>query len=258
MPPHWTRAAAVLLAVLSAISGCVREHPLATPKYEPPSSVIVDQPPERRVVDNPIVTTAKPSVVAVRGVACHELTGGSGFVIGPNRVISLATAVAGSAVAGVYADGRSYRARVVDFDPRANVAILDVPNLAVAPLSLAPSRAENGADVLILGYPTRSGPEAVAASIRQLALARGEDIYQGDAVTREAYEVNGVMDPRSAGGPLIDMDGRVLGMVLGREVQRLEVVLVLSAREISRHLVKADKGALTAPTGPCIAPPSGL
>lgn len=179
-------------------------------------------------------------------------------MIGPHRVISVATAVAGTAVVGVFADGRSYQARVVDFDPQGNVAVLDVPNLAVQPLSLASARADSGADALVLDYQSRSGPEEVAARIRHLTMVGSPDIYHGAAVTREAYEISSVVKPRSAGGPLIGMDGRVLGMVLGREIQRPELALVLSAREIVTHLEKLGDNALTVPTGPCITPPLGL
>ncbi|MBB3605223.1 S1-C subfamily serine protease [Mycolicibacterium sp. BK556] len=259
MPLHWLRAAAVMLAVLAAVSGCAREKPVATLNYDPPpSAAIVEDPPDPHLVEHPIVATVRPSVVAVRAVACHEVTGGSGFVIGPHRVITLATAVAGSAVVGVFADGKSYAARVVGFDPRGNVAILDVPKLTVPPLSLASARAQSGADALILSYPNRSGPEAIAARIRHFTIVGGSDIYHGETVNREAYEINAVMNSRSAGGPLINMNGGVLGLVLGREIQRPEVVLVLTARELSVRLEKVGNNALTVPTGRCITPPTGL
>lgn len=87
-------------------------------------------------MNDPIVAATRPSVLKIRGVAtsCQKVLEGSGFVVAPNRVMSNAHVVAGSESVTVEADGKTYDATVVSYDPNADISILDVPDLPSAPL----------------------------------------------------------------------------------------------------------------------------
>src|SRR4029077_8932379 len=73
------------------------------------------------------------SIVKVIGTAssCLRRIEGSGFVISPGHVLTNAHVVAGvnQAQQAVAPDGTRFTARVVFFDPEADIAILDVPGL---------------------------------------------------------------------------------------------------------------------------------
>ena len=67
--------------------------------------------------------------------------------------MSNAHVVAGSESVTVEADGQTYDASVVSYDPDADISILDVPDLPSAPLQFAEEPAKDGTDALVLGYP---------------------------------------------------------------------------------------------------------
>src|SRR5688500_4342214 len=65
----------------------------------------------------------KPSIVGLgRGAR-----GGSGFVVAPDRVLTLAHHLRGEEVEVRFAGGRSERGQVTAGDPDLDVALLDVP-----------------------------------------------------------------------------------------------------------------------------------
>ena len=109
----------------------------------------------RRLATDPVVAATRPSVLKVRGVApsCQRVLEGSGFVVSPNRVMSNAHVVAGSDTVTVEADGQSYDASVVSYDPESDISLLDVPGLPSAPLAFDMQEAETGTDAVVMGYP---------------------------------------------------------------------------------------------------------
>ena len=105
---------------------------------------------------DPVVAATRPSVLKVRGVApsCQRVLEGSGFVVSPNRVMSNAHVVAGSDTVTVEADGQSYDASVVSYDPEADISLLDVPGPAVAAAGASTMQeAQTGTDAVVMGYP---------------------------------------------------------------------------------------------------------
>jgi S1-C subfamily serine protease len=162
------------------------------------------------------VRAAEASVVKVISLqpACGWEVQSSGFVIAPHHVLTLASNVAGSASGGLQvadASGISHRATVVLFDPRANLAVLDVPTLQAAALRFA----------------SRFPPESVAlvAYLRgapRPTVARAVAGFATDATVRGIYGGNTDLPvitvlasgaPGDLGAPVLNATGLVDGII---------------------------------------------
>ena len=196
--------------------------------------------PDAALANDPVVANVRPSITKIRGVApgCQKVLEGTGFVVAPNRVMSNAHVVAGAETVTVEADGQTYDATVVSYDPDADISILDVPGLPSAPLPFAQEPAKSGTDALVLGYPGGGDFQATPARVRETIELKGPDIYKTKTVDREVYTIRGTVRQGNSGGPMIDRQGQVLGVVFGAAVDDAETGFVLTTREVGHQLGK--------------------
>lgn len=246
--PDWLRSVPNRLSALLDTSGL----PDVLEPFGRTPIVNVDAP-DAALATDPIVTTSRPSVVKIRGVApsCQKVLEGSGFVVAPNRVMSNAHVVAGADSVTIEADGKTYDAGVVSYDPNADISILDVPNLPIAPLQFADQPAPKGTDAVVMGYPGGGDFLATPARVREIIELNGPDIYRTTTVTREVYTVRGTVRQGNSGGPMINRAGKVLGVVFGAAVDDVDTGFVLTAKEVEHQLAKIDNTERVQ-TGTCI------
>lgn len=242
--PPWIRD-----VVRSRLSGLLDSSGL---QIGPNPDADVDAP-DPSLANSAVVTALRPSVVKVRGVAtgCEKVLEGTGFVVAPNRVMSNAHVVAGSASVTVESEGQVYDAAVVSYDPDEDLSILDVPNLPAMPLQFAEKPASSGTDALVLGYPGGGDFVATPARVRETIKLNGPDIYRGKTVTREVYTIKGEVRQGNSGGPLVNRGGQVLGVVFGAGVDDNDTGFVLTASEVSRQMAKVGN-VEPVPTGECL------
>lgn len=246
--PGWLRSVPTRLSALLDTSGL----PDVLQPFGRTPIVAVDAPDATLAID-PVVAATRPSVVKIRGVApgCQKVLEGTGFVAASNRVISNAHVVAGSESVTVEADGQAYDAFVVSYDPEADISILDVPDLPSAPLPFADTPATTGTDAVVMGYPGGGNFVATPARVREIIELSGPDIYRTTTVEREVYTIRGSVRQGNSGGPMIDQEGRVLGVVFGAAVDDADTGFVLTADEVSHQLAKLYNSERV-PTGACI------
>ncbi|WP_460009829.1 acid resistance serine protease MarP, partial [Mycobacterium avium] len=248
--PPWLKTVPKRLSALLNTSGlpAVLEPFSRTP-------VIPVASPDPELASNPVVQATAPSVVKVRSLApsCQKVLEGSGFVIAPDRVMTNAHVVAGSNSVQIYASGNPLDATVVSYDPSVDIAILAVPNLPPPPLPFAQTEAKTGASVVVLGYPGGGNFTATPARIRELIKLSGPDIYRDPApVTRDVYTIRASVEQGNSGGPLIDLNGQVLGVVFGAAVDDPDTGFVLTADEVAGQLAKIGE-TKTVGTGSCVS-----
>ena len=193
---------------------------------------------------------AQRSTVKVEGVAGTQGREGSGFVYARERVMTNAHVVAGIdeptvRVGGV---GRTYRARVVLFDPQTDVAVLYVPGLR-APVLRFEQDAHRGDSAVVAGYPQDGDLNLQAATVAGRVQARGQNIYNDGTVTREIYSIRSTVRPGNSGGPLLTTDGRVYGVVFARSTSDAETGYVLTADEVSDEARRAERATAPVDTG---------
>jgi serine protease DegQ len=107
------------------------------------------------------------------------------------------------------ADGATHEAAVVGVDPGTDLALLRVDGVALQPLAFAPGNASKvGHLVVALGRPGRS----IRASLRMIGVI-GEDVRTATGGRLERYIESDRAIPRGfSGGPLVDLEGRAIGI----------------------------------------------
>jgi len=247
--PEWLKTVPKRLSALLDTSGLpqVLEPFSRTP-------VVAVAAPDAALANNPVVASTEPSVVKVRAIApsCQKVLEGSGFVLSPDRVMTNAHVVAGANSVTVEASGNPYDATVVSYDPTVDIAILSVPNLPSGPLPFANTPVTSGTQAVVMGYPGGGGFMATPARIRELIELSGPDIYRSATVNREVYTVRASVEQGNSGGPLIDLNGQVLGVVFGAAVDDNDTGFVLTAKEVAAQLAHIGDTAPVA-TGECVS-----
>lgn len=213
--------------------------------------------PSVAVVSNPAVQSALPSVVRVEGQApaCDSGFTGSGFVFASGKILTNAHVVAGVSSPQIHVPGvgTALRGRTVYFDPRLDVAILDVPGLSAKVLKMA-GPAQRGDDEVIAGYPGGGAMTATAARVRgtiSSSSAKGTDIYGNSGVAREIYSLRGVARPGSSGGPLLTVSGTVAGMVFAQAKDDDQTAYALTSAQLAAAISAGSKKTETVSTGAC-------
>ena len=225
------------------------------------STPVADVPaPEPDLVQDPVVARARTSVLKVRGKApsCQRALEGTGFVIGPERVMTNAHVVAGTNEVSVEVptsdgDSRTRAARVVYYDDQVDIAVLAVPDLEQAPLPFDFAGSKQGDNAVALGYPLDGPFSSTPAKIRQRIMLRGPNIYESDTVTRDVYTIRGVVRSGNSGGPLVDPQGRVIGVVFGAAVDQGDTGFVLTADQVKAAVNAAAGSTTRVSTGSCAA-----
>jgi S1-C subfamily serine protease len=251
LAPEWLKKVPARLAGLLDTSGL----PAVLEPFSRTPIVAVDAP-DAALSASPVVEATRNSVVKIRGVApsCQKVLEGSGFVIAPNRVMSNAHVVAGAETVTVEVGGQSYDASVVAYDPNQDISILAVPELPSVPLIFDDSEAEPTTDAIVMGYPGGGDFTATPARVRETIELNGPDIYNSTTVNRTVYTIRGTVRQGNSGGPMIDKDGRVLGVVFGAAVDDADTGFVLTAQEVLPQRLEVGNTA-PVPTGTCIGQP---
>ncbi|GJM26135.1 MAG: MucD protein [Phycisphaerae bacterium] len=181
-----------------------------------------------------IAENVRPSVVSISTRRLFEMRSGgermvphsqgsglvyrsSGFIITNHHVVEGA-----DEITVVVSDNsrRSYDARVIQFDPRSDLAVLkiDAQNLRVAPLSDL-SEVRRGQWVFTIGNPfglaNDNGNTSVSfgtvgttgQSLTGMISSANNDRYYGNLIQTDAS-----INPGNSGGPLFDLEGRVVGV----------------------------------------------
>jgi serine protease Do len=179
---------------------------------------------------------------------------GSGVVIAKDRVLTNAHNVRRDQATVVFADGRRETGEWTAVDPDLDLAVLSVDTGDAPAVTWEPDDAPGvGAAVLALANPGGRGLRTtlgfVAAEGRSFRGPRGRRI--ADAIEHTAPLPRG-----SSGGPLVDVEGRLLGL----NAVRLEGGLILAVPANASVKERAESlGRGEAPTAPrlgvAVAPP---
>jgi serine protease Do len=162
---------------------------------------------------------------------------GSGVVVEPGQVLTCAHVLRGDEVAVTFGDGRTSDGRVAGADPDLDLAVVAVDTGDAPAVAWEPERAAalgHGSVVLALADPSGRGLRVtfglVSATGRSFRGPGGRRV--GGSIEHTAPLPRG-----SSGGPLVDPDGRLLGLNAVRREGGL--ILAVSAEEAVRERVAA-------------------
>jgi S1-C subfamily serine protease len=201
-------------------------------------------------VDTPGVRTAESETLKIQGYGCGGIVFGSGYPVGPGLVLTNAHVVAGTQGTTVRSPvGQTLPARVVLFDSERDVAILYVPRLALAPLGEA--GAGQGTQGAAIGYPGGGAEQVSPAVVNGEVRAEGRDIYGQRLVVRSIWIIQAKVEPGNSGGPLVDLNGSVIGVIFAASTSSPGQAYALTDAEVQPDINQAQGRTSAVPVGPC-------
>jgi S1-C subfamily serine protease len=185
------------------------------------------------------VNRAAQSVVKVTSLGCGGLVTGSGFPLGNGYVITNAHVVSGTSNHVVLTPNNTQmKATVVFFDPERDLAVLYVADLTGPAVTFG--AADRGTDGAVIGYPGGGGEKVVPAVVDGAVAAEGYDIYNQHLVTRDIFVIQATVRPGNSGGPLVDLQGHVLGLVFATSAGNPDQAYALTDDEIAPDIRAAE------------------
>lgn len=155
--------------------------------------------------------------------------GGTGFLIDvKGYVITNAHVLKGSTFATVINnDGQEYKAKIVFKDEVKDLAVLKIDDEDFKPLKTIPyaikkSSIDLGEEIFTLGYPKNE----VVYNIGYLSARNG---YNGDSST---CQLQMSANPGNSGGPVLNKNGEVIGIISTREKQSEGVAFAVKSNNI--------------------------
>lgn len=162
-------------------------------------------------VDATQVATAAPFPGGVQGSGTAQGTGffydAKGDIVTNDHVVS-----GSSSVSVKLSDGSIYKATVVGADPSTDLAVLhiDAPSTKVVPLSLADSsKVAIGDGVVAIGNPfglDGSVTSGIVSAVNREIVAPDNTPIEG------AIQTDAAINHGNSGGPLLDLQGNVIGV----------------------------------------------
>lgn len=175
------------------------------------------------------------SGVGIVADGCGPSAGsGSGVAVGrPGQIVTVAHTVAGATqVSVVDSDGTAHSARVVAFDPSADLAVLDVSaaGFDVPPLLVVDRAPVVGASTM-LRWTKSAGVEQLDVEVTTRLAITIDDIYGTKSVERSGIEIAADIDVGDSGGPVLS-DGGVIGIIYARSRSRPGTAFATDASEV--------------------------
>mgnify|MGYP006280962709 CR=1 FL=1 len=131
---------------------------------------------------------------------------GTGFLIGGDRIVTASHVVHGQRLVWLLTsapESQRFRGTVILDDPVSDIAVIEAePATAAPPLSIASG-----------DFPVGSTAFAIGSPIGGLVLSRGAVLGMRDGL----IETDTAVDPGNSGGPLLDEQGRVRGVVVQKD-----------------------------------------
>jgi serine protease Do len=160
------------------------------------------------------ITAATGRVLDVAGGAVVRIGRaegrGAGIVFAPGSVVTSAHNLRGDEVSVTFADGRTATGAVKGVDGDGDLAVVSVDTGQVAPISWADAAPPLGAPVLALALP--AGAAGVRITFGTISsVGRSFRGPRGRLIT-DGVEHTAPIGRGSSGGPLVDLDGRLVAI----------------------------------------------
>ena len=224
------------------------------PRYlEPfaPERIVEVGPGPQRLLKDPDVENAGPSVLKVRGTnVCGRGVEGSGFLYADNRLMTNAHVVAGVRHPEVELGDGAVPAQVVYYNPDIDVAVLSFDDGGVSPLSFDTTAKERDG-VAILGYPQDGPYDVEPGRVRSEQRLRSPNIYGDGTVIREVFSLRGLVRPGNSGGPIVSSAGDVVGVVFAASVTDSQTGYALTADQVAKSAEAGKASDTEVSTGDC-------
>ncbi len=210
--------------------------PLVLDVFE--SAPAVGSPPGDLDLAGPSTQQAAASVVRIDARGCNRRSSGSGFVLDTNLVVTNAHVVAGAEALLVHTPrGLPRDAEVVAFDADRDLALLAVDGLDLPALARGPASVQSHA--FVIGHPGGQETQRVApVRIDRRREAIGRDIFDDRPASRRVLVLAADLERGDSGAPVIDAEGRVVGVVFAVSPDRPTTAFALDDTELDAFLAQ--------------------
>jgi S1-C subfamily serine protease len=214
----------VSLAPPEVAASLAAPAPLITPPTTTPAATLED-----------VVAAALPAVAAIQAGNAR----GTGFFVRPDTVLTNAHVVGGNASVQLQVGPARYTARVVSSSTATDLAVLQVFGASSAQPTLRLGTVANarvGQEVLAIGSALGVLSNTVTRGIVS-AVRRAGDVT--------LVQTDAAINPGNSGGPLIDREGRVIGINTMKAFAGAESIGFAVAIDHASGLLNGQRGAST-------------
>jgi len=193
---------------------------------------VVGDPPASTGLSDEVLAAVLEGTAGISVVGCGRIFAGSGFAIDADLIVTNAHVVAGGREIEVRGeDGRRRPAEVVVFDKDRDLALLSAPGHGLRALPIGdPRLAMAGA---VVGYPGgQESARVAAARVERWVTGVGRDIYGRDATERSLLTLAARLRSGDSGAPLVDEQGRVIGVVFAVSPDVRTTAFALATEEL--------------------------
>ncbi|MGZ6273351.1 MAG: S1C family serine protease, partial [Candidatus Limnocylindrales bacterium] len=162
------------------------------------------------------LASASPSPSPTASPGASDATLGSGVVVdaGGDILTCLHVVANASSIQVTFADGTKSPATVVSTQPANDIAVLKAsqPPAKIVPAVLGnPRNVQVGSEAFVLGNPFGLAGSMTSGVIS--GLDRSFQLPNGGPTLTGLIQVDAAVNPGSSGGPLVNRDGQVIGIV---------------------------------------------
>lgn len=200
---------------------------------------------------NSFIDKVSAATVRIQGIGCGGIVNGTGFVYSPGKIATNAHVIAGVKNPKVYDSNGTHDAKVVLFDSTNDIAVLDVKDITTTPLTLDMRELKTGETGLVVGYPGGGSQKAQTVGVLDNVIALGRDIYGKAKTERHVYILQSELIPGNSGGPVVDVNGNVRGIVFATSTTYSNIGYALTLSQVALDLDSAAQTSRVVSTGAC-------
>ena len=210
------------------------------------------EPPPASLATKKEILAAAEGTYKIESIGCGGVVDGSGFPLDSRHVITAAHVVAGTSNHRVIdPQGGSIRGVVVFINTDIDIAVIQLSSSPDHVLKMTTDPAKRREDGAAIGYPGGGKRTISPARVRAMTEAVGRDIYNRKLVSREVYVLSAHVIQGNSGGPFVDDDGVVRGMIFAASADDPNEAYALTADEIDRAYDAAKSRTRAVATGSC-------
>jgi S1-C subfamily serine protease len=126
-----------------------------------------------------------------------------------------------------------------------------VNGLSGAPLKIDSAEQPTNTPGVVLGFPGGGSFNAQPAAVIEHFTALGRNIYGQGNTARDVYSLKAHIIPGNSGGPLLNNQGDVLGIVFATSTTYNNVGYALTGHQVAGEIATAEQSNTTYSTGAC-------
>lgn len=174
--------------------------------------------PNREAEKTPKVLTPAPAQITQPApqIVAKPKSSGTGFVVSSNgTIVTNHHVISECDQIKVLVNRTLHDAVVIADDESSDLAAIRITTARLSALSLAPGQIELGASITVLGFPLTSvlgtDLKATTGIVSSLSGVRGE---------RRNMQISAAVQPGNSGGPVLDDQGAIVGIVVAKLARR--------------------------------------